>query len=565
MRGRLGWTGLAAGAAGLVMSSVGVVPAAADVEEPGPGPLSVAGVAVPLSLAGELVVWGDNTYGEGVVPAEYAGTAFSQVLPIDDAVLALTAAGRVVGWGGNQRRIQQIPAEVAAEKVAQIAYSADGFAGAVTRDGRVLVWGVKRNRPTPHDVPAGLTGVTQLDLSMESAVALKADGSVVAWGDPTVGATNVPPELQATNGPPEVQAAQVLLDAGTATALTTDGAVKQWGRASGMLGRPAAVSDPGNVKAITRRDGGVLAWLADDSLVTWGYNMTGAPPVPRPVPATVAAAEPLLLARSLSFGFAMVDRDRVIRHWPTVAGATPDEGDPALLPAGLSGRAISQLSLGDDYTSESMSGGAIVTRLLRAESPQVVGSAQVGSVLSGVPGTFSATPDSVASQWLVGGVPVAGAQLAVTAAMVGKAISYQSTASKTGEPTISSTSAGVVVPAPPPPVVPSSTKVVKVKVAKKAAKVDVTGKVSATRPPTGRAVVTIKKGKKTIVAKTVAVSSSGAVKLTVKKFGKLTIKKIKAKGKKAKTAYRGAYTVSIRYLGNPQVKASTHTKKFKVR
>jgi hypothetical protein len=304
--------------------------------------------------------------------------------------------------------------------------------------------------------------------------------------------------------------------------------------------------------------------MADDSLVTWGY--TGAP---RPIPATVTSAEPLLLGSSMGTGFAMVDRDRVIRQWTAVSGGVdPDQEAPDLLPGGLSGRAISHLTLNQLVADAGeSSGGAIVTRLLRADAPRVVGTAQVGSVVSGVPGTFSAGPDSVVSQWLVGGVPVAGAgaQLTVTAGMVGKSISYRSTASKAGEPTVFSTSAGVVVPAPPLPVVPSSTKVVKVKVAKKAAKVDVTGKVSASRPPTGKAVVTIKKGKKTIVTKTAAVSGAGAVKLTVKKFGKLVAKKTKAKGKKAKTAYRGSYTVTIKYLGNKQVKPSAHSKKFKVK
>ncbi|SDE22361.1 hypothetical protein [Nocardioides lianchengensis] len=557
MQTRWRTAGMVAGVAGLLMGAAAVVPASAEVEEPGPGPLSVAGRSVPLALAGELVVWGEDTYGQGSVPAEYANIAFSQVLPVDDAVLALTAGGRVVGWGGNQFRVQQIPTVVTAEKVAQIAYSPSGYGGAVTRDGRVLVWGPKRARPTPLDVPAGLTGVTQLDLREELAVAVKGDGTVVAWGGPANGVTDVPPGLRAS---------QILQDGFTVTALTTDGSIVQWGALQGMQGRPAATSEPGSVKAIARRYAGVLAWLADDSLVTWGN-----PGNQMPLPATVAAADPLLLGHSNSPGFVMVDRDRVIHQWASGAdGGQPPFGEaPEGLPDGLSGRPISHLTLGNDFspTTNLMSGGAIVTRLLPADAPRLSGTAKVGSVVTGVPGVFSASPESVASQWLVGGVPVSGAggPLTVTSGMVGKTIAYRSTATKTGEPSVSSTSVSVVVPKATPPApqqVSSSTRVVSVKVAKRAAKLDVSGKVGASRSPAGRAVVTILKGRKVIVSKTVTVAASGALKLSVKKFGKLSIKKTRSK---SRTGYRGAYTVTIKYLGTPRVKGSAGVKKFKVK
>jgi hypothetical protein len=565
MRGRLGWAGIAAGVAGLMMSAVGIVPAA-DAAEPGLAPLSVAGMAVPLSLSGELVAWGtDQSGGSLAAPAQYAGVAFSQAVMTSNAVIALTSAGQVVGWGTNQYRMQQIPTDVAAAKVVQIAANNDGFAGAVTADGRVLVWGIKRTRPTPlNDIPAGLTGVKKLALAEEQAVALKQDGTVVAWGDNTNGVKNVPTGLHATD---------ITVANATATALTTDRTVVQWGASGGSMGRPASVELTGNVKAIADRAGATMAWLADDSLVVWGTSIqpTAMPP----------SAQPLLLGSgSVGTAFAMVDQQRELHIWnpfvrscPTLPnGCVPF--DVGAVPAGLNGRAISQVALGIATVTETYSTGvAIVTKFLAAASPQVTGATTVGSVLTGVPGTFSASPESVNSEWLVNGTVVgAGAQLSLTAAMLGKTVTYRSTASKAGEGTLSSSSAGVVVTAAaPPPItnpikkVTSSTKVVKVKVAKKGAQVAVTGKVTATKPMAGKASVTIKKGKKTIVTKTVNVTATGALALTVKKFAKLVAKKTKAKGKKAKTAYRGSYTVSIKYAGNPQVNGSTGTGRFKVK
>jgi len=224
-----------------------------------------------------------------------------------------------------------------------------------------------------------------------------------------------------------------------------------------------------------------------------------------------------------------------------------------------------QIVLGSfaDEPRATRTGAVIITKLLRADLPQVTGAARVGSVLSGVPGTFSAVPDSVTSQWLVGGVPAgSSAQLTVTEAMVGKSISYQSTASKAGE-TKTSTSAAVT-PNPPAKVV-SKAQVVKVSVAKKAASVTVIGKVTASKSPAGTAKVTIKKGKKTIITKTVAVSAAGAAKLVVKKFAKLVAKKLHATGEKAKTAYLGKYQVTIAYAGNTQVQASTGSGRFTIK
>lgn len=562
MRRRGGWTGrvvgVAAGVTGLMLSAVGVLPAAAD--EAGLEPISVAGTAVSLAQSGELVTWGEDETGPITVPAQYAGVAFSQVVMPSDAVLALTASGQVVGWGTNEFRLQQVPAAVAAEKVVQIAATNFGYVGAVTADGRVLVWGVRRARPTPLDIPAGLSDVKQLALFQEAAVALKHDGTVVAWGDPTNGVTNVPAGLRAT---------QVNLVMSTATALTTEGAVVQWGGNSAQIGRPAAVEQPGNVKAIAAGGQGVLAWLADDSLVAW-------PSEGQPVPPSVAAAQPLLLGESFDRGYIMVDQDRIIRPWLTGNGgpSAPDYDDAAQIPADIHGRAITQAVLAYGYVSvaspvspASVPGAVIVTKMLRAALPRVAGTARVGSVLTGMPGTFSAVPDSVSSQWLIDGAPVAGnaPQLSVTAAMAGKTIAYRSTATKTGETTQTSTSAGVKVATPPPSKVASKTRVVKVKVAKKAVKVTVTGKVTATKPATGKAKVTIKKGKKIIVTKNVNVTAKGAVKLNVKKFSKLVIKKTKAKGKKAKTAHRGTYTITVAYGGNAQVKPSNTTKKFKIK
>jgi hypothetical protein len=490
------------------------------------------------------------------VPASLSGVAVTQVAMSDSVGFAVTAAGRLVAWGGNVNRLQNIPGEVAATQVVQVAAGGSSYAGVVTRAGEVKVWGVDRNFEAPIDVPAGLTGVKQLALNNSRAIALKNDGTVVSWGYPTGDPGEPPPGLKAT---------AIAITATGAFALTVDGTVVGWGEdgqaelepydaETNPNGIPDVVQQPENVKAIAATVGGALAILTDDTLVAWGGQSS---------PAGIMGVDPVaIVGTGTGAGkYALVDSDGVLHHWS--AGTTVESG---YVPAALNGRAISQLTVG-------FHGGGlvVVTKMLRGDDPQVTGSAVVGQTLTATPGTFSASPDAVTGQWLANGAPIPGASatsLSLTAALLGKAISYQSTATKTGETTISSTSAAVTVTnPPPPPVVPVSSKatVVKVTVAKKAKQVSVIGKVAASKSPVGKAKVTIKKGKKVIVATSVKVSAKGAVTLTVKKFATLVAKKLKAKGKKAKTAYRGKYVVTIAYAGNTQVKASNASKSFKIK
>lgn len=549
-----------AGVLGASALAAGISTAAAA---PDPGmsvaPMPVA--AVPLAQAGEVVMWGDNAVGQLNVPAALQGVAVTQVVTGDDVVLALTAEGKVVGWGGNAARLQRVPAAVTAETVAQVVSGGSMSAGVVTRDGRVLVWGLTSKFGTAVDVPPGLTDVVQLALAQNSGMALKSDGTVVAWGRASEGITAVPDGLRAQ---------KIGFGACGAYALTQDGTVVTWGNGSPTTEElPAELRQPGNVKAIGAASCGA-AVLADDSLLFWGFNGK------RLAEAEMAASLRGIKVRSLAGGsdsVVVLGQDGNFREVLMEGRNTLDR-----MPAELNGRAVASFSVGR------VNGAVLVTAMLRVTLPQVAGTAAVGSVLSGAPGTFSGAPDAVVGHWLANGAAIPGATgdtLTLTPDLAGKQVAYQSTAVKAGAASVSTLSAPVTVAggagAPvvvPPPAAPapgkgpntgtitSSTKVLKVVVAKKAAKVTVTGKVTAPVSPAGSATVVIAKGKKTIVTKSVPVSAKGALALTVKKFANLVAKKVKSKGV---GGYRGKYTVRISYAGNAQVKASTASKAFTIK
>lgn len=128
------------------------------------------------------------------------------------------------------------------------------------------------------NVPAGLTNIVAVAAGLNDALALRDDGTVVAWGANDFGITNVPPS--ATN--------VVSISSGWLfhMALRADSTVVTWGVA--LTGAPTGLS---NVVAIAA--GGhqfCLALKADGAVVAWGYNGLGQTNVPSGLKNVVAVA-----------------------------------------------------------------------------------------------------------------------------------------------------------------------------------------------------------------------------------------------------------------------------------
>src|SRR5262245_44256566 len=72
-----------------------------------------------------------------------------------------------------------------------------GHTVALKNDGTGVAWGKAYDGPdlVAVTVPAGLVGVTAIAAGGSHTVALKNDGTVVAWGDNSAGQTNVPAGL----------------------------------------------------------------------------------------------------------------------------------------------------------------------------------------------------------------------------------------------------------------------------------------------------------------------------------------------------------------------------------
>jgi hypothetical protein len=241
---------------------------------------------------GTVVAWGPGDGKATRVPPGLTGAV--QLAGGGDFCLALFGDGTVEAWGGNGHGACDVPDGLA--DVSQIAACGEGGAGAgfaVKKDGRVAAWGRSFSVDThwdeyAHDefdgetgrysyrgdwvsatngpdlagtVPEGLSGVVKISASPRLALALKADGSIVAWGNGP--AVRVPEGL--------ADAVDVAAGRDFALALTADGRVVAWGSPDhGETDVPAGLSGALAVAATTGGIGAGFALLADGTLAAWG-------------------------------------------------------------------------------------------------------------------------------------------------------------------------------------------------------------------------------------------------------------------------------------------------------
>ena len=136
------------------------------------------------------------------------------------------------------------------------------FTVALRANGTVLAWGTASYGET--SVPAGLTDVVAISVGDMHVLALKADGTVVAWGRNNKGQISIPPGLGGV----------VAISAGgsTSLALKADGTVVAWGdnysgRATPPAGLTGVVALSCNYHSLALRE--------DGSVVGWGENYSG--------------------------------------------------------------------------------------------------------------------------------------------------------------------------------------------------------------------------------------------------------------------------------------------------
>ena len=147
------------------------------------------------------------------------------------------SAQNVVAWGSNTQGQINVPAS--ATNV--VAVAAGWYQSlALRNDGTVIAWGAISS------VPNGATNVVGIAAGVSNNLALKADGTVLCWGDNSWGQTNVP----------VFQTNVVSIAAGNFhnLALMADSTVVAWGKnANGQTSVPTGLALIHKVQVLDHR------------------------------------------------------------------------------------------------------------------------------------------------------------------------------------------------------------------------------------------------------------------------------------------------------------------------
>ncbi|HUG10874.1 MAG TPA: immunoglobulin domain-containing protein, partial [Opitutaceae bacterium] len=159
----------------------------------------------------------------------------------------------IVSWGNPPAATPTIGGPIAA-------ISCDTFAVALKGDGTVVAWG--DNGYGQATVPAGLVDAVAVSAGSEFAIALKSDGTVLGWGRNDAGQATPPPGLG------DVVAVSAGLN--HALALKANGSVVAWGDPyEGNTVVPAGLR---GVVAVEAGNTISFALKSDGTIVTWGFN-----------------------------------------------------------------------------------------------------------------------------------------------------------------------------------------------------------------------------------------------------------------------------------------------------
>ncbi len=221
--------------------------------------------SLALKRDGTLVTWGENYIPAGLTNiAAIAAASFTS--------LALKNDGTVVGWDSEKSLPQygQLCEVWGLSNVVAVAIG-ETYQGtrdvALKKNGTVAHWGSESiyNDATP---PIGLSNVVAIAAGSSHTLALKSDGTVIGWGFNDVGqAMGIP-----TTNAPNISAGQVAMKGivlsnivsiaaghGYSMALKKDGTVVAWGRMVNDLYPATVPAGLSNVVAIAAGDNFCLA------------------------------------------------------------------------------------------------------------------------------------------------------------------------------------------------------------------------------------------------------------------------------------------------------------------
>ncbi len=317
-------------------------------------------------------------------------------------------AAQVAVWGDTNASAVPLPPGLVNVKAVA---GGSGFSLALKTDGTVVAWGQTNVRnANALIVPPGLSNVTAIAVGETHALALTASGHVVAWGYGIFGETNVPVGLSKVTA--------VAAGGAHSLALKADGTLAAWGSgSSGVTNLPANLTD---VKAIAAGGAHNVALKHDGTLTAWGWGSS--------VPAPAGLSNIIAIAAGSDFSLALQADGRVGAWGRNDYGQTnvPSGLNNVVAIAAGSGRGLALKSdgtvvvwgrvLAEPAVPDGLSnvlaiaaGGNHNLALVHAGPPQIVTEPQDQIAAYGASVTFSVSAtgnNSLSYQWFRNGQPL---------------------------------------------------------------------------------------------------------------------------------------------------------------
>ncbi len=238
-----------------------------------------------------LVGWGDSKSGELLAPVN---AGFSSLSTGQFHSLGVNPDGSVEAWAGSNG-YGQITVPQGLTQVVAVAAGGDNWwqdsahSLALRIDGTVVAWGCNEEGQTslpPElvELPPGQPGAVQVAAGRAHSLALKADGTVLAWGEDLHAQSSVPQGLDGV--------IQIAAGGFFSLALKSNGSVVAWGEYFDGVAWQSAVAPTGlsDVVAISAGFYHCIALRRDGSVICWGYNGDGQATVPPGLNNVVAIA-----------------------------------------------------------------------------------------------------------------------------------------------------------------------------------------------------------------------------------------------------------------------------------
>ena len=216
-----------------------------------------AGPYHSLALKGDgtVVAWGDNESGQSTVPPELSGSKVTGIAAGQLHSLALKEDGTVVAWGFNAEGQCTVPSGLSGVVAVAAGYR---HSLALKTDGTVAAWGSNYG-PGESQVPSGLGGVIAI-----------AAGRIIIWRSSETGRSSpgVPTPMAKQGAQRSKRGDRHCCGAYHSMALKQDGTVVAWGKNT-ILGGPMDV--PNGLQSVIGIAGGYdhsLALVFESPVIT---------------------------------------------------------------------------------------------------------------------------------------------------------------------------------------------------------------------------------------------------------------------------------------------------------